>query len=547
MQKFSKLSFKQIKEETMIKMIFWFLLVFSFLIRIYKIISIPGGVNQDEAMLAVDAWALSKYGTDRFGTFMPVHFTAWGYGQMSTLLAYLTVPFIKIFGFQTFAIRLPIAIISTIGIAAIYGISKRVFSKKTALFIMALTAINPWHFMQSRWALDCNLLPHIFLFGLYFLIKGFEKRKYLYLSMVFFGLTFYCYGVAIYTVPVFLLLYGSFCLYKKLFSIKEIGISAGIFILVALPEITTMAINFFGWPSVATPLFTMPYFPDSVRSNDILFLDFSFIQLFKNVICMVKQVFLQFPDWPHNAIKEYGPMYIISTPFIIVGVVQLTRKIFAKKSLCQQKTYHYLVALWCVLVTGIWAGLITKEININRINIIFYPLIILCGYGIIEVVKWYERRWKELSFALKGVITSFYAISIIGFFINYTTSFSDQIEYYFCKDFIEAVKEADDLKDHDVLYITDNMGWKSDAQMAEILTQYGCQLDAHYCQEITNVSKGKKLLPYSERYVFMDSKEEQPLITDALYVLHTSEINELSTEYQTLYENDSYAIISFQE
>ena len=40
----------------------------------------PVGIHQDEAMAAVDALALSKYGTDRFGMPYPVHFTAWGYG-----------------------------------------------------------------------------------------------------------------------------------------------------------------------------------------------------------------------------------------------------------------------------------------------------------------------------------------------------------------------------------------------------------------------------------------------------------------------------------
>lgn len=50
-----------------------------------------------------------------------------------------------------------------------------------------------------------------------------------------------------------------------------------------------------------------------------------------------------------------------------------------------------MLALWGFLVTGIWVGLITYEVNINRVNIIFYPIILLCAYGIGLAV----RKWKS--------------------------------------------------------------------------------------------------------------------------------------------------------
>ena len=70
-------------------------------------------------MGAVDAWALSKYGTDRYGTFLPVHFTGWRYSQMSVLLAYCMVPFIKLFGFNTVTVRLPMVLISSGAVALV--------------------------------------------------------------------------------------------------------------------------------------------------------------------------------------------------------------------------------------------------------------------------------------------------------------------------------------------------------------------------------------------------------------------------------------------
>ena len=75
------------------KIFFWSILALAVILRCIRFATVPDGINQDEAMGAVDAWALSKYGTDRYGTFLPVHFTAWRYSQMSVLLAYCMVPF----------------------------------------------------------------------------------------------------------------------------------------------------------------------------------------------------------------------------------------------------------------------------------------------------------------------------------------------------------------------------------------------------------------------------------------------------------------------
>ena len=93
--------------------------VFVFL-RIYGFGEVPGGVNQDGAMAAVDAKALADYGTDRFGTKLPAHLYAWGYGQMSSLMSYCMVPFIKLFGLNVITMRLPILLASLMGIAAFF-------------------------------------------------------------------------------------------------------------------------------------------------------------------------------------------------------------------------------------------------------------------------------------------------------------------------------------------------------------------------------------------------------------------------------------------
>lgn len=66
-----------------------------------------------------------------------------------------------------------------------------------------------------------------------------------------------------------------------------------------------------------------------------------------------------------------------------------------------------MLALWGFLITGIWVGLITFEVNINRVNIIFYPVILLCAYGISLVVDKFGKLFP--------VIVAAYAVSSVLF------------------------------------------------------------------------------------------------------------------------------------
>ena len=154
------------------KALLWTLIVLLTALRLWRFGAVPGGMNQDGAMAAVDALALSRYGTDRFGTWLPAHFTAWGYGQMSVLLSYCLVPFIRLFGLSAATARLPALLWSLAGMGAAYALLRRRRGERAALAGLLFLAVDPWHFMQSRWALDCNLFPHCFLLGFALLCRG---------------------------------------------------------------------------------------------------------------------------------------------------------------------------------------------------------------------------------------------------------------------------------------------------------------------------------------------------------------------------------------
>ena len=117
-------------ENRLYKLVLLLFALAAVLVRVYEFGQVPGGFNQDGAMAAVDAKALADYGTDRYGMSYPVHLTAWGYGQMSALLSYLMVPFIKLFGLNPVSARLPQLIVSLLGLAALYFFSRDAFGKR---------------------------------------------------------------------------------------------------------------------------------------------------------------------------------------------------------------------------------------------------------------------------------------------------------------------------------------------------------------------------------------------------------------------------------
>ncbi len=464
------------------------LLVLAFLtaifVRMYRFGMVPGGFNQDGAMAAVDAKALSDYGTDRFGMFFPVHLTAWGYGQMSSLLSYLMIPFIRIFGFSPFAVRLPMLVVSLVGLGCLYGFTCDVFGKNIGLLVFWFASVNPWHILQSRWALDCNLYSHFFIIGIFLLHKalmGKWKNMYLAASMIVFGLSMYCYGISIYTMPLFLLAACIYLLVSGKLKIKNVVFAAAVYLLVAWPFIMVMAINFFRWDTIHTPLFTLPYFSDSIRSNDILFFSQNILsQLVLNFKSLLRVTALQTKDLPWNDVQNFGTMYLFSFPFAVAGLCGLLYE-FRKRAGA--------VLLFLFLCTGIWCGLVTNSVNVNRLNMIYYSIILLAGIGIYEVIRWMAMPY------LKYGIAAAYIVVFVLFGRVYFTTYSNEIGVLFNQDFgaaLSSLKESEAEK----FYIT--VGYQQNVAITEILTLFWCEIDAEYFQGKISLDE----LPYKEKYTF---------------------------------------------
>lgn len=335
----------------------------------------------------------------------------------SVMLFYLMALSFKIFGISLFSVRLPMLIVSILAMMAFYDLTKKIFKKeKIALLALAFIAINPWHFMQSIWAIDCNMFPHFMLFAVYFLYRGIKEKKiWLYLSMLFFGLSMYTYGVSVYIVPLFLLISAIYLKKQKLVDLKTIFICIGIYFLVSAPIFLMYVLNAF---KINTNLhlgpITIQYFVDSTRTNDMIFFSQNIGQTFlSNIQSLVKTFFFQYDGFEWNATKYFGTIYHLSLLFFFVGIINYFKNIKVNHGL-------FLMTLWFML--SLILGIIINNININRLNIIWYPTLFFSVYGIYIFVNYFKNNK-----ILKGSLIVIYMLLFISFVIYFYSSYNNLI------------------------------------------------------------------------------------------------------------------------
>ncbi len=206
----------------------------------FIIFAFNGAILLDESMLLLNARYLADFGTDCMGEHLPIYFDTWLFGGQSPVATYLTALFIKIFGYSLAVTRIPIFLMSAIGLIAFYYFLINVFEEEKYIKVaFILACFSPWHIFNSIYTLDCNYMPHILIIGMAFLAKAIKSKKAVHfaLAMIFFGLCFYCYIAAAFIIPLLLLIIYLSLLISKNISIKNAVISVLVITAVSLPFI----------------------------------------------------------------------------------------------------------------------------------------------------------------------------------------------------------------------------------------------------------------------------------------------------------------------
>lgn len=414
------------------------LLILGILLRTICLGSIPGGIHQDEAFLALNSFDLFHEGVDSAGNVFPIYMSSWGDGQ-SAMYSWLLTPLLRFnHGVPTLLLtRIPQVLISILTLWCVYCLINRMFGRSFALWALFALSICPWHVMMSRWGLDANLAPGFLIFALYFFIRGLENDHFLPLAALFYGLSLYCYAVIWLIVPIILsiqILYG-LC-HKKLKINKWSILSVIILFLLALPLLLFLMVNYGLIPEIRLPFMTIPQ-TLGYRGAEIA-TDFG--NIINNVKTALRLFISQDTGSPYDVLLPWGLFYDIGRIFIVIGVFFLLWNLI-KSFLKKEFSYEFFIftqllggGLLCLFVTA----------NLHQINALFIPLVLCEAYGIWKVAL-ILRKWKHsLSVIFRIGVIGICLVCLVLFQKDYYTGYKELVNAYFAIGIEDCVKYAMD-------------------------------------------------------------------------------------------------------
>ena len=425
---------KEKTENTKYRIMLLFAFVLHIGVFIYFMVKKP--INIDEAMTVLNANSLAKSGTDILGEKLPIYFDTWLHGGQSPFATYLVAIMIKLFGYSLFVTRVPMFVFSMLGLIAFYKFLKEVIPENETLINIAfcLACISPWHLYTSAFTLDCNFLPHIAMFGMYFLAKGINstKSKYFVFSMLFFGLGFYCYILSAIIIPILLAVLFLILLIKKKVSFKNTIISVITIFIVAIPFILQGLVqfgiienlNFLGFS-----ISKMPYYSrgSELKLNNIL------ENLGEGIISLL---FTDIYSFNAKGVNSFNFANSFGSVALLAGVITLILNKIRKRN-------DFGIFLKAIIISTLVSSATVCSLTfyataLYRYNIYNYIFIIISAYGIYSVSKLFKKpRFKEVTSLLVAtslIITTYcfayyYKNDVINTNTFYTSSIEECLNY----------------------------------------------------------------------------------------------------------------------
>ncbi len=408
------------------KWLFLILIIGAF-IRLFLLGVNPPGLNQDEAVAGYDAYSILKTGMDHNGNYFPVHLVSFGSGQ-SSFYSYLSIPFIAVFGLNPFATRLASALMGIMTIFLMFLVVRKTYNNNLALIAAFFVAISPWNIMMSRWGLECNAFPPVFMLAFTILLYGFERKVLIPVAYAFFCLCLYTYGTSYLLIPLWLIILTLYLYFIKKIDWKILMISGIVTIISALPMFLYVIINTFHLNTIKYLWMTIPRLPGPTRfSTESSVLSGRFWSDAVDFVARTFDILFIKGHDPliHNSLPDYKILYSLSIPFVAVGLFAYFKKIKIRS----------MNIFW-----GVWFFIplilsFNMEPNINRYNIIILPIIFMTAAGLDAI----EPAW------IKKILIGAYCCFFLSFCQFYFQTYPGWIGGSFYESFGDAVRKTQQI------------------------------------------------------------------------------------------------------
>lgn len=406
------------------------------LLRFYALDISPPSLGFDEAALGYNAYSIMLTGKDEYGNFLPLSLRSFN-DYKPALYAYLSIPFIKVFGLNANSVRAVSALAGTVSLIFLYLLLKEFIEKKWwRVGIFFILSFEPWRLHFSRNAFETHLSSCLFLIGVWFLIKTKNKTKNWWGAVIFLALSAYSYHSARLAAPLLLIFF--FLDPINIFTRKNIWQSLikrlknnwkkigfiGLFLLLCLPIFiannSSLLLTRFHQENVFSRYY--PYAPKELLnpissayylSGIIVGHIFSYI----SPINLNQRIY----EW----IKQ-SPQFIPGMGMLgwFEGVIFILGLVFVIKNIFKEEKYRFLI-YWIIAGIAPAAATWTWYHTLRALNI--YPALeIVIAIGIYELVK--MLRFNKIFLIIGGLILIITVIFTVNNELLYS-SFENHGEY----------------------------------------------------------------------------------------------------------------------
>jgi len=403
-------------------------------LRLFMLGSVPYGLQQDEASIGYEAFALARYGIDRNGYAYPVHPLAFGSGGNSELMIYLNMISVKLFGTGVVKLRLLPAMLGILTVFVFFFVLKEIFSysgfdgKKNVLALMgtAFLALCPWHVILSRWSLDSNIMPFLQIIGLYSFLVALRKKtiKSFAFSAGLLAVGMYGYGAGTMIIPMFILIACVYALIKGVLGVKEVIVSGVVFMMIFMPLFLFYAVNYLGLPEIVTDYFCINKLTATRSGEVFLTLDSSLPGKLLNNIKVLGLVLTvgNDEDMLCHFYPGYATLFEFTFPVIFIGIFIIFKdfiKGLDKKITEKEKCEYYCknAAFAAFIVANVILS-VAVETDISRMVTFFIPLI----YAFVRGFEFIYSNSRKIAI----IILSTLLLADVSFVKDYFTDYNSK-------------------------------------------------------------------------------------------------------------------------
>jgi 4-amino-4-deoxy-L-arabinose transferase-like glycosyltransferase len=385
------------------------ILFLSIVLRFWQLGKIPEGFHLDEAAYGYNAYSLLKTGKDEYGQPFPLILKSFN-DYKGALYAYVTIPFVYLFGLNEWSVRAPSALFGVFFVLLTYALVHTISNNRTlAIISMALATFSPVGILLSRVQSDPLLCVFFFYFGYYCWIRWTKKQ-----NMFFFALSIASVVMSFYTYPssrLFVLPFFVFIGLRHWHTWnKHIRISAviaffGIGILVGSMMFSNAGARFSQLSVFSTMNVQLPL-EEGIREDGITGVPILATRAVHNKVMAYGQYFLdnfagylsydflfrQATQPLREQVPNAGIALLVELPFLLLGIYTAFKK---------RLRYAVSAVIWFFLVPAILSVASDETPNVHRFFLAMIPFHLLVALGIIQA---YENvRAKLQIYCMLGI------------------------------------------------------------------------------------------------------------------------------------------------